>query len=257
MELKPKVLAGNWKMNTTVQEGMDLTEQIIKGVNHTVADPHVRIIVGVPFTHIVGVVEKVDYNKISVAAQNCSSEKSGAFTGEISAEMIKSTGAHYVIIGHSERRSIFGEDYSVLKKKVDITLANELRPIFCVGENLEQRKSNSHKDVVKEQLESSFLHIDKENLKRSIVAYEPVWAIGTGETASPEQAQEMHAFIRSLIASKYPDVDADSIPILYGGSVKPNNAEELFNQKDINGGLVGGASLKSDSFIDILKAFKS
>lgn len=256
MELKPKFLAGNWKMYTDIQEGMKLAGSIDKMVNGSVADPHVRVILAVPFTHLTEIAGMMDYRRISVAAQNCASEESGAFTGEVSAAMVKSTGAHYCIIGHSERRHIFGESYEVLKSKVNLCLKNALFPIFCCGETLDVREADKHKELVKEQLDASLFHLDADDIKRCVIAYEPVWAIGTGKTASPEQAQEMHAWIRQLLKDKYPNIDVDQIPILYGGSVKPENAEELFDQNDINGGLVGGASLKADSFIDILKAFK-
>lgn len=255
MEIKPKILAGNWKMNTSLQDGMRLANEVDKWVNGSTADPHVRVVLAVPSTHLTEVVGIVDYKRISVAAQNCAAYESGAYTGEVSAEMIKSTGAHYCIIGHSERRHIFKENYADLKAKVDICLKNAIRPIFCVGESLTERNANKQFDVVKEQLEMSLLHLSQDDLLHVVIAYEPVWAIGTGEVASPEQAQEMHAFIREILKDKYKELDADQIPILYGGSMKPDNAPELLKQKDINGGLVGGASLKVEPFIDILKAF--
>jgi triosephosphate isomerase len=255
MELKPKILAGNWKMNTDLQEGVKLAHEINQWVNGCAADPHVRIILGVPFTHLTEVVGLSDYRRISVAAQNCAAFEKGAYTGEVSAAMIKSVGAHYCIIGHSERRHIFNETNDALKAKVDLCLKHAVRPIFCCGETLEERKAGKQNEVIKEQLEASFLHISSADLKRSVIAYEPVWAIGTGETASPEQAQEMHAFIRKLVAEKYENLNAQEIPILYGGSMKPDNAKTLLDQPDINGGLVGGASLKVEPFIDILKAF--
>ncbi|MGC9330469.1 MAG: triose-phosphate isomerase [Bacteroidales bacterium] len=253
--MKPKVLAANWKMNTDLQQGIKLAADINNKLNASTVDPHVRIILGVPFTHLSDIAKILDYRRISLAAQNCAEYESGAYTGEISAEMIKSTGAHYVIIGHSERRHIYNESYESLHKKIDICLKNALRPIFCCGEILEDRKNDRHKKVVEEQLKASFFHINEDYLIRSIIAYEPVWAIGTGETAIPEQAEEMHAWIRTLLKEHYKNVNVDDVPILYGGSVKPENASDLFKQKDINGGLVGGASLKADSFISILKAF--
>jgi triosephosphate isomerase (TIM) len=255
MELKPKFLAGNWKMHTDLQEGMQLANLLNKWVNGSTADPHVRIILAVPFTHLTEIVGLVDYKRISVAAQNVAAYESGAYTGEVSATMIKSTGAHYCIIGHSERRHIFNETNADLKQKVDLCLKHALRPIFCCGETLSQRKAGTHKEIIQQQLEQSLFHIDADDILRTIIAYEPVWAIGTGETASPEQAQDMHAFIRNLLKEKYPDVKSDEIPILYGGSVKPENAKSLFDKPDINGGLVGGASLVAESFMDILKAF--
>ncbi len=255
MGMKPKVLAANWKMNTDVQQGMKLAAGINNKVNASTVDSHIHIILGVPFTHLSEIAKILDYRRISLAAQNCAEYDSGAYTGEVSAEMIKSTGAHYVIIGHSERRHIYKESNESLRNKVDLCLKNALRPIFCCGETLDDRKKGAHKKVVEDQLKASFFHVDVENLMRSIIAYEPVWAIGTGETASPEQAQEMHAWIRTLLKEQYKNVNLEDVPILYGGSVKPKNATELFKQKDINGGLVGGASLKPESFLSILKSF--
>ncbi len=255
MGMKPKIVAANWKMNTDLQQGIKLAAEINNKVNASTVDPHVLIILGVPFTHLSEIAKILDYRRISLAAQNCAEFDSGAYTGEVSAEMIKSTGAHYVIIGHSERRHIYRESHESLRNKVDICLKNALRPIFCCGETLDDRKKGMHKKVVEDQLKASFFHVDQENLKRSIIAYEPVWAIGTGETASPEQAQEMHAWIRTLLQEHYENVTVDDVPILYGGSVKPENATELFKQKDINGGLVGGASLKPESFVSILNCF--
>lgn len=254
MGMKPKILAANWKMNTDLQQGMKLAAEINNHVNGANIDPRIRIILGVPFTHLTEIAGILDYRRISVAAQNCAEYDSGAYTGEVSAEMIKSTGAHYVIIGHSERRHIFNESYEGIKNKVDLCLQNAIRPIFCCGETLENRKAGKHKDIVEQQLKASLFHVDEENLRRSVIAYEPVWAIGTGETATPEQAQEMHEWIRTLLKKQYADIDADEIPVLYGGSVKPENATDLFEQKDINGGLIGGASLKVESFMSILKA---
>ncbi|MFP4663982.1 MAG: triose-phosphate isomerase [Bacteroidales bacterium] len=253
--MKPRILAANWKMNTDLQEGKKLAADINKHVQGAAIDPRIQVILGVPFTHLSEIAGILDYKRISIAAQNCADHESGAYTGEISPVMIKSTGAHYVILGHSERRNIYKESYDSIKSKVDLCLKNALRPIFCCGENLDERNEDRHKEVVKEQLQASLFHIDSENMKRCVIAYEPVWAIGTGETASPEQAQEMHAWIRELLNRQYPDLNADDIPLLYGGSVKPENASDLFKMNDINGGLVGGASLKTKSFLDILKAF--
>lgn len=255
MGMKPKVLAANWKMNTDLQQGMKLAADINDKVNASTVDPHIRIILGVPFIHLSEIAKIMDYRRFSLAAQNCAEYESGAYTGEISAEMIKSTGAHYVIIGHSERRHIFKEPYESLQNKVNVCLKNALRPIFCCGETLEDRKKDRHKKVVEEQLKASFFQVNEENLMRSIIAYEPVWAIGTGETATPEQAQEMHEWIRTLLRDHYENSNVEDVPILYGGSVKPGNASDLFKQQDINGGLVGGASLKAESFLSILKAF--
>ncbi len=251
--MRTRIAAGNWKMNTNLEEGVQLAQKINDFMIHQ-NDENKRVILGVPFTHIVSLVNTVDFRKISIAAQNCAKWEKGAYTGEVSAEMIRSTGAHYVIIGHSERRQYFLESNEDLKIKVDLCLKNILKPIFCVGERLEERENNTHFDVVKKQLTESLFHLDDENIKRIVFAYEPVWAIGTGKTASPEQAQEMHAFIRSLIAQKYGLNIASEVSILYGGSCNAGNASILFSQPDIDGGLIGGASLKADDFITIIKA---
>lgn len=251
--MRTRIAAGNWKMNTSVDEGI----QLAKKINDFLTDYKIenkRVILGVPFTHIVPIVSHVNFIKISVAAQNCAKWEKGAYTGEVSAEMIRSTGAHYVIIGHSERRQYFFESHEELKAKVDLCLKNILKPIFCVGERLEERENNLHFEIVKKQLSESLFHLDVENIKRVVIAYEPVWAIGTGKTASPEQAQEMHAYIRSLLAEKYGLYVASEISILYGGSCNATNASVLFSQPDIDGGLIGGASLKADDFIAIIKA---
>lgn len=251
--MRTRIAAGNWKMNTTVDEGI----QLIQKINNFLKDYKIenkRVILGVPFTHIVSIVNHVDFTKVSVAAQNCAKWEKGAYTGEVSAEMIRSTGAHYVIIGHSERRQYFFESHEDLKTKVDLCLKNILKPIFCVGERLEERENNLHFDIVKKQLSESLFHLNEEDIKRVVIAYEPVWAIGTGKTASPDQAQEMHAYIRSLLAEKYGFFVASEISILYGGSCNAGNASVLFSQPDIDGGLIGGASLKADDFIEIIKA---
>jgi len=251
--MRTRIAAGNWKMNTNLEEGIALAKTINEFLKNVQLD-NKRVILGTPFTHLVSVVNVVDFKKISVAAQNCAKWEKGAYTGEVSAEMIRSTGAHYVIIGHSERRQYFNESNEDLKQKVDLCLKNILKPIFCVGERLEERENNSHFDVVKKQITESLFHLDEENIKRIVLAYEPVWAIGTGKTATPEQAQEMHAYIRSLIAEKYGTKVASEISILYGGSCNASNAATLFAQPDIDGGLIGGASLKANDFIEIIKA---
>ncbi len=251
--MRIRIAAGNWKMNTQLDEGVSLA----KAINDFVKDydlENKRVILGTPFTHIGKVVDSVDFKKISVAAQNCAKWEKGAYTGEVSAEMIRSTGAHYVIIGHSERRQYFNESNEELKLKVELCLKNILKPVFCIGERLEERESNKHFEVVKKQLTESLFHLDEENILRIVVAYEPVWAIGTGKTATPEQAQEMHAYIRSLFAEKYGVKTASEISILYGGSCNAANAKTLFSQSDIDGGLIGGASLKANDFIEIIKA---
>ena len=252
--MRARIVAGNWKMNCTHEEAVSLStgiSELLKNENTN----DVKIILAPPFVHL-GMVRFLtkDENRISVAAQNCSSFASGAYTGEVSAAMIKSVGGEYVIIGHSERRSYFNEINVVLAEKVILALQNNLTPIFCCGEILNERNANKHFDVVKKQLEESVFILDESNFSKIIIAYEPVWAIGTGVTATPAQAQEMHAFIRKLISEKYSPAVANNISILYGGSCNEKNAAELFSQPDIDGGLIGGASLKAESFIKIISA---
>lgn len=251
--MRQKIVAGNWKMNKTVQEGIDLAKEVSSRV--AALTPNCRIVLGTPFVHLTEVVKNVNADKISVAAQNCADKESGAYTGEVSAAMVKSTGAKYVILGHSERRAYYGETSAILKDKVDLALENNLLPIFCIGEVLSERESNQHFDVVKKQISEALFHLSDDQFKKIVLAYEPVWAIGTGKTASSEQAQEMHAFIRSLLVEKYGDAIADVIPILYGGSCNAGNAKELFANPDVDGGLIGGASLKADDFLAIINSF--
>lgn len=238
-------------MNNTLQEGIALAKEI------TSADipENVQVIVGTPFIHLAEVVKVTEGTKVAVSAQNCASEPKGAFTGEVSANMISSTGARYVIIGHSERRAYYGETNEILHKKVKLSLENNLKPIFCCGEVLEEREANNHFNIVKEQLEEGIFGLEKSDFNEIIIAYEPVWAIGTGKVATPEQAQEMHEYIRGLIAEKYGEEQASETSILYGGSCKPGNAKELFSNKDVDGGLIGGASLKAQDFMGIVNAF--
>ncbi len=257
--MRKNIAAGNWKMNKTLTEGKQLIADILNGLE---ADPpkqdanDLLVIFGTPFITLKDAAEMVNgNNQVQIAAQNCSSEESGAYTGETSVEMIKSTGAGYVIIGHSERREYFNESYEMLAKKVDLTLKHGLVPIFCCGEKLEVREQNEHFNLVKEQIESSLFHLDATGFSKVVIAYEPVWAIGTGVTASPEQAQEMHKFIRKTIAAKYGKAVAEETSILYGGSVNAKTADELFDQNDVDGGLVGGASLKADDFVTIINSF--
>lgn len=252
--MRKKIVAGNWKMNCTFDEACKLASEIITMVSDEVRND-VEIIVSPPFLYVHPVSRMTASSKVKVAAQNCSSEKSGAFTGEVSASMIASAGASYVIIGHSERRSYFNETNEMLSKKVNLALENKLTPIFCCGETKTERESNKQLEVVKSQLEQGIFHLDKEAFKNVIVAYEPVWAIGTGLTATPAQAQEIHACIRKLIADKYGKETADNTSILYGGSCNENNAKELFALVDVDGGLIGGASLKSRSFVTIIQSF--
>lgn len=252
--MRKKVVAGNWKCNTTVQEGVELA----KAVNELVAAKGVKdvtVVLGAPFTHITKVVDSVDASLVGVAAQNCAAEASGAYTGEVSASMVKSTGAGFVILGHSERREYYGETSEILNKKVALTLENGLTPIYCCGEALEIREAGTQKAYVINQLEETIFNLSAEDFKKVIIAYEPIWAIGTGKTATTEQAQEMHKDIRDAIAAKYGAEVADEISILYGGSCKPSNAPELFANPDVDGGLIGGASLKAEDFIGIITAY--
>jgi triosephosphate isomerase (TIM) len=252
--MRKKVVAGNWKCNTTLQEGVELAQ----AVNNVVAEKGAKdvvVVLGTPFTHLTKVVENVDTKRIGVSAQNCASEAKGAFTGEVSAAMVKSTGAGYVILGHSERREYYGETSAILNKKVALVLENGLTPIFCCGEPLEIREAGTHKAYVIQQLEETIFQLSESDFKKIIVAYEPIWAIGTGKTASTEQAQEMHKDLREAMAAKFGAAVADEISILYGGSCNPKNAAELFANPDVDGGLIGGASLKADDFIQIINAF--
>lgn len=251
--MRQKVVAGNWKMNNTLTEGIELA----KAVNAILEKnaPKCKVVLGTPFIHITEAVKAVNKNLIGIAAQNCADKASGAYTGEVSAAMVKSTGAEYVILGHSERRTYYGETDAILKEKTDLALANGLTPIFCIGEVLEEREANKHFDVVKSQIENALFHLPAADFGKIILAYEPVWAIGTGKTASSAQAQEIHAFIRKTIADKYGKAVADNTSILYGGSCKASNAKELFAQPDVDGGLIGGASLKAEDFYGIIEAY--
>ncbi|MDD4143815.1 MAG: triose-phosphate isomerase [Prolixibacteraceae bacterium] len=252
--MRKKIVAGNWKCNTNVSEGIELAKAVDKLTAKEAAND-VVVILGVPFTHLTKVVESVDVNRIGVAAQNCAAEAKGAFTGEVSAEMVKSTGADYVILGHSERREYYGETSEILNKKLALALANGLTPIYCCGEPLEVREKEQQNVFVKNQLEETIFKLSVEDFKKLIIAYEPIWAIGTGKTATSDQAQEIHAFIRETIANKFGNEIADDVSILYGGSCKPGNAKELFANKDVDGGLIGGASLKADDFLGIINGF--
>lgn len=252
--MRKKVVAGNWKCNTTLQEGIELA----KSVNQLVAQSSAKdvvVVLGTPFTHITSVVNAVDTNRIGVAAQNCAAEAKGAFTGEVSAAMVQSTGAQYVILGHSERREYYGETSEILNKKLALTLANGLTPIFCCGEALDIREAGTQNEYVINQLKETIFQLSADEFKKVIIAYEPIWAIGTGKTATTEQAQEMHEEIRNAIATQFGPEVAAEISILYGGSCNPKNAKELFANPDVDGGLIGGASLKSEDFIQIIDAF--
>lgn len=249
---RQRIVAGNWKMNMDFNEGRDLANGILRSIGSS----GVLTILCPPFIHLhyLSVLTNGIAN-IEVGAQNCHSARNGAFTGEVSAAMIKSTGASHVILGHSERREFFDEDDALLAGKVNIALASGLHPIFCCGEKLEVRKAGTHEQLVRTQLENGLFHLDNDVFAKIVIAYEPVWAIGTGKTASPAQAQEMHKFIRGLIAERYGQGIADSTAILYGGSCKPDNAVEIFSQPDVDGGLIGGASLKAADFVAIVDSF--
>jgi triosephosphate isomerase len=251
--MRQKIVAGNWKMNKTLEEANILASEITGMVADEVKGD-VKVIFCVPFPYLLPIKNQLGNNsRIVIGAQNCSEHEAGAYTGEVSAPMLKSLGVPYVILGHSERRQYFGEDGKLLAKKVDVALKHGLIPIYCCGEPLEVRESNGHEALVKKQIEESLFHLSAEVIKTIVIAYEPVWAIGTGKTASAQQAQDMHAVIRKHIAAKYGQSIADAVAILYGGSVNAANAKELFGCADVDGGLVGGASLKSREFTEVIK----
>ena len=238
-------------MNTTLQEGIELA----KSINNKLGNAAATVVLCTPFIHLTEVKKTISKPGLFLGAQNCADKESGAYTGEVSAEMVKSTGADYVILGHSERRAYYDETDEILSVKVKLALKNNLTPIFCIGEVLEEREAGKHFDIVKSQLENGLFDLSPEDFSKIVIAYEPVWAIGTGKTATPEQAQEIHKVIRDSIKAKYGDTIADDCSILYGGSCKPSNAAELFANPDVDGGLIGGAALKADDFMGIIKAF--
>lgn len=255
--MRKKIVAGNWKMNKTFEDAGILVSELMGMVQDEVNNSSVRVVICVPFPYLVPIKNQLGKNsRIEIGAQNCSEHEAGAYTGEVSAAMLRSIGTPYVILGHSERRQYFGEDSKLLAKKVDIALKYGLTPIFCCGERLEVREKNQHEKLVATQVEEALFHLDITAISKIVIAYEPVWAIGTGKTASAQQAQDMHAVIRKHLASKYDAATADNITILYGGSVNAGNAAELFACPDVDGGLVGGASLKSREFTDIIKSMK-
>lgn len=253
--MRKKIVAGNWKMNKTLQEGIELVKEINASLE---ADkPACDVVVCTPFIHLASVTPLVNPALVGIGAENCADKASGAFTGEVSAAMVASTGAKYCILGHSERRAYYHETNEILKEKVLLALENGLTPIFCVGEVKDERVAGIQNQVVESQLEGALFNLSAEDFGKIIIAYEPVWAIGTGLTATSEQAEEMHAFIRSRIEAKYGKAVAEDCPILYGGSCKPSNAKELFANPDVDGGLIGGASLKAADFKGIIDAWKN
>ncbi|CAM1368581.1 Triosephosphate isomerase [Tenacibaculum sediminilitoris] len=251
--MKQKIVAGNWKMNKNLKEAKELIKGIKKEVKAGLKD-NTRVIIAPSFVNLQSAVKKTKKSIVEVAAQNMHQAKSGAYTGEVSADMLTNLGIGIVILGHSERREYFAETDELLAKKVDAALGNGLEVVFCFGESLEDRRSGNHFEIVENQLKKALFHLQKENFKDIILAYEPVWAIGTGETASPEQAQEIHAFVRELFTKEYGDETANAISILYGGSVKPANAKEIFSKPDVDGGLIGGAALNAEDFAAIIKS---
>jgi triosephosphate isomerase len=253
--MRKQIAAANWKMNLTYQQGAALLQTMVSA-EIFLKENHIAVF-AVPFPYLEMAIDTVQHKKnYFIAAQNCSDKKSGAYTGEVSAEMLKSLELDYCIVGHSERREYFGESNQILAEKVNLCLTNGITPIFCCGEALQTREQNKQNGFVEKQMKESLFHLSKEELLKIVIAYEPIWAIGTGKTASTEQAQEMHAYIRTVLKNQYGDSIAEQISILYGGSVKAGNAREIFASKDVDGGLVGGASLLASEFLEIIKALK-
>jgi len=252
--MRKKVVAGNWKMNLNLQEGVALAKELNEALK--AEKPNCDVVICTPFIHLASVAQVLEGSVIGLGAENCADKEKGAFTGEVSAEMVKSTGAQYVILGHSERREYYKETPEILKEKVQLALKNGLKVIFCIGETLAEREADKQNEVVKAELEGSVFNLSEEDFRKIIIAYEPIWAIGTGKTATAEQAEEIHAYIRSIVAEKYGQAVADDTSILYGGSCKASNAPELFAKADIDGGLIGGASLKCADFKGIIDAWK-
>ena len=253
--MRKQIAAANWKMNLTYQQGEKLLNEILSA--KTDLAPHQQAIFAVPFPYLIMANSVIgEGNNFDISAQNCNDKRSGAYTGEVSAEMLQSIGIKYCILGHSERREYYFETNKLLADKLNTCLQYDITPIFCCGEPLRIREENNQDQYVQQQLEESLFHLTEEQVRTIIIAYEPIWAIGTGKTATTEQAQEMHRHLRSVLATKYGQAIANEIPILYGGSVKANNAAELFNSPDVDGGLVGGASLVAKDFVEIIKALK-
>lgn len=253
--MRKNIVAGNWKMNNDLSASTKLAKQVMKKVKKAKIKG-TNVIIAPTFVNLERVAKAIKNSKVKVAAQNMHFEENGAFTGEVSANMLKSVGVKTVILGHSERREYFGETDEMLAKKVDTALSNKMNVIFCFGEVLEDRKSNNQEKVVESQIKNALFHLDAEAFKNIVLAYEPVWAIGTGETATPDQAQDMHAFIRKTLADQYGNDVAENVSILYGGSCKPSNAKEIFSKTDVDGGLIGGAALNADDFFAIITAFE-
>jgi triosephosphate isomerase len=253
--MRKKIVAGNWKMNMDYAEGISLFSEIVNMVRDEQKGDQIAVICA-PYIHL-NSLAKLGGTTVHIGAQNCHQNESGAFTGEISAKMVKSVGCNYVIIGHSERRQYFAETDQLLAEKTTAALKNNLTPIFCIGETLDERNNGNYFEILNSQITAGTFDLSADEFSKLVIAYEPVWAIGTGLTATSEQAQEVHAFIRQQIAAKYGEEVAENTTILYGGSCNPKNAADLFAQKDIDGGLIGGASLKSRDFVDIVKAFNS
>ena len=251
--MRKYIVAGNWKMNTTVPEGVELAKAVVEKAKDLPAN--VELVVAPPFTHLACVADVLKGSQVALSAQNCADHEKGAYTGEVAVNMLTSLGCKYTILGHSERRQYYGETDEKLVQKTLLALANGLDVILCVGENLDEREAGRHFAVCEEQIKNVLYNLTAEQMAHIVVAYEPVWAIGTGKTATAEQAEEIHAFIRKTIAEKFGESVAEETSILYGGSCKPSNAKELFAQKDIDGGLIGGAALKADDFIGIALSF--
>ena len=249
--MRKYIVAGNWKMNNDLPQ----TQTLIDDLKRQQIKSDAEVMIAPTYTNLWHAFDQLIKTKIEVIAQNMHFAEHGAYTGEVSASMLKSVGVNTVILGHSERRAYFNETDELLAKKVDSALANNMRVIFCFGEELQDRKSGNHEQVVNSQIKNALFHLDASAFKNIVLAYEPVWAIGTGETASPEQAQDMHKFIRTTLANKYDETTANQVSILYGGSVKPNNAKEIFSKPDVDGGLIGGAALKAEDFFAIVNAF--
>ena len=251
--MRKKIVAGNWKMNTTVPEGVQLAKEVVAKAGEVPAD--VNLILAVPYSHLCPVGEVIKGTRVALSAQNCSDKEKGAYTGEVSASMVKSTGAVWTILGQSECRQYAGDTDATLVEKIKLAFANNLKVILCVGEKLAERDADCHFEVVSAQVKSVLYHFSAEDMKNVVIAYEPIWAIGTGKTATAAQAQEIHACIRKVLADKFGSKVADDTTILYGGSCKPSNAKELFAEPDIDGGLIGGAALKAEDFIGIAMSF--